>query len=86
MILLKKEEEKVPSSKLKNVTIEEIKVITEVKVRREHIEFKKNLLAIDNKCKICGLSNANLLVASHIKPWSVANSEERIDYLALSKS
>ena len=72
--------ERVISPKVKNIQVEETEVITEVKARRGHIEFKKNLLAIDNKCKICGLSNVNLLVASHIKPWSVANSGERVDY------
>ena len=33
-------------------------------------EFRGRLLARDKVCKVCGLENRRLLVASHIKPWS----------------
>ena len=32
-----------------------------------------------DKCCLCGVSNPALLVASHIKPWSVCEPEERLD-------
>lgn len=35
--------------------------------------FRNKLFNRDNKCVICGLKNKNLLVASHIKPWSKCN-------------
>ncbi|MCI6152936.1 MAG: HNH endonuclease [Fusobacterium perfoetens] len=34
---------------------------------------------MSSKCKICGLSNIELLVASHIKPWSKSIDEEKLD-------
>lgn len=77
---LKTIKHKVSSLKIKEINIEKTEVIMEVKSRRGHIEFKNNLLAIDKKCKICGLNNINLLVASHIKPWRVATDEEKVDY------
>lgn len=42
--------------------------------------FKKKLEKIECKCKICGLKNKDLLIASHIKPWKDCNSKERLDY------
>ena len=33
----------------------------------------------DGKCIVTGLTHPKLLVASHIKPWSVCNNVERID-------
>ncbi|WP_251029146.1 MULTISPECIES: HNH endonuclease [unclassified Bacillus (in: firmicutes)] len=41
--------------------------------------FKKALLAIEKKCRLCGLSDERFLVASHIKPWSQSNNQERLD-------
>ena len=38
----------------------------------------KLLLAYDSKCCITGLGVEQLLVASHIKPWKDAKTEERI--------
>ena len=45
--------------------------LTLVKVRINHEFFRKTVkLSYDNKCCITGLSQENLLVASHIIPWS----------------
>lgn len=41
--------------------------------------FRKRLLQYYKKCCLCGLSNTDLLVASHIKPWSVCKTEEKLD-------
>jgi putative restriction endonuclease len=41
--------------------------------------FKKALLAIEKKCRICGVTDERFLVASHIKPWSESNNQERLD-------
>lgn len=32
-----------------------------------------------NRCIVTGIDNPQLLIASHIKPWSVCDNEERID-------
>ena len=41
--------------------------------------FKKALLSIEKKCSLCGVSDERFLVASHIKPWSQSNHQERLD-------
>ncbi|MGX1902436.1 HNH endonuclease [Thermolongibacillus altinsuensis] len=56
------------------------------KVRLQHGKFKDNLKEYYNKnggikCKLCGLSFEDVLIASHIKPWSECKDSEweRID-------
>ncbi len=50
-----------------------------VKARIGQSIFKKELLAVEKKCKLCGVSDERFLVASHIKPWSQSNHQERLD-------
>lgn len=51
-------------------------------VRKERLNqgvFRKMLLMRGQSCALCGLSNPNLLTASHIKPWSVSEPMEKMD-------
>jgi|SRR5690554_1431834 hypothetical protein len=41
--------------------------------------FRKNLINYWNGCAVTGYRNTRLLIASHVKPWSAANNEERLD-------
>jgi len=50
-----------------------------VKSRIGQGSFRKKLEANGSSCKICGLNKNNLLIASHIKPWSESADEERLD-------
>lgn len=50
-----------------------------VKARIGQSIFKRTLLAVEKKCGLCGVSDERLLVASHIKPWSQSNNQERLD-------
>lgn len=50
-----------------------------VKVRVNQGRFRKRLLARYGKCCLCGVTNQELLIASHIKPWNASTSEEKID-------
>lgn len=51
-----------------------------VKVRVNQGAFRKDLLNKSNKCCcLCGVKNVSLLVASHIKPWSDCEPNERLD-------
>jgi predicted restriction endonuclease len=50
-----------------------------IKSRIGQSAFKKALLAVEKKCKLCGVSDERFLVASHIKPWSQSNHQERLD-------
>ena len=50
-----------------------------VKVRVNQSVFRDRLLQRYNRCCLCGVSAPELLVASHIRPWSVSNKSEKID-------
>jgi hypothetical protein len=50
-----------------------------IKSRIGQSAFKKALLAIEKKCRICGVTDERFLIASHIKPWSQSNNQERLD-------
>ena len=50
-----------------------------VKVRVNASRFRSKMLKYADKCKLCGLSNRNLLIVSHIKPWAVSNCAEKVD-------
>ena len=50
-----------------------------VKVRVNQSKFRRDLLRKYNHCALCGVNNADLLIASHIKPWSESEKEERTD-------
>lgn len=42
-------------------------------------DFRINVQKIESKCRITGLTDKRLLIASHIKPWKVSSNEERLD-------
>lgn len=50
-----------------------------IKIRCNQGKIRKNALQKYRKCEICGLQITQLLIASHIKPWSIANSSEKAD-------
>ncbi len=51
-----------------------------IKARRGQGKFRRNVEKIENACRVTGLADARLLVASHIKPWRVCETAaERLD-------
>ena len=50
-----------------------------VKVRVNQSAFRDMLLRKYKKCCLCGVTDQHLLIASHIKPWSVCEQQERLD-------
>lgn len=50
-----------------------------IKARVGHGRFKDKLLKLHGKCQISGINNMELLVASHIKPWSISTDQERLN-------
>lgn len=69
---------------IENKTIEEINEVGEVierviKARKNQNKFREALFKRDCKCKICGLAHKDLLIASHIKPWSESTPEEKLN-------
>lgn len=67
------------TDKLISATLDETEKEQLIKIRIGQGIFKRKLLSIDCKCKICGLEEQSLLIASHIKPWKYSNSYERLD-------
>jgi len=41
--------------------------------------FRSNVEDIESRCRVTGLADKRLLVASHIKPWRHATNDERLD-------
>lgn len=69
---------------VENKTIEEINEVGEViervvKARKNQNKFREALFKRESKCKICGLAHKELLIASHIKPWSKSTPEEKLN-------
>ena len=54
----------------------ELKIL--IKVRRGQDQFRQDLLKLYPSCPLTGLDIEPLLIASHIKPWSVCNNKERL--------
>ena len=53
---------------------------TLIKQRIGQDVFRNELLIKHgDKCQLCGIEGAGLLTASHIKPWSESNPDERLD-------
>lgn len=50
-----------------------------VKIRVNQGKFREKLISKYHKCCLCGVSNQNLLIASHIKPWVDSTPEEKVD-------
>jgi hypothetical protein len=83
-------EEKIDSSLIKEVeqfeealaqdeTITDTEKERMVKTRIGQSKFKQKLINRECKCAICGVSDVQLLIGSHIKPWSNSTNEERLD-------
>lgn len=61
-------------------TLNETEKKTIIKARVGQGMFRQNLIKKYNyHCIVTGIDASQLLVASHIKPWSVCDNEERID-------
>jgi len=51
-----------------------------IMARRGQGKFRKNVEAIERSCRLTGITNPALLIASHIKPWRLCSTaEERLD-------
>ena len=51
-----------------------------IQARRGQGEFRSNVSAIERACRLTGIVNPTLLIASHIKPWrSCETAQERLD-------
>ena len=76
--LLKQEVDDIETD-VQNVAKIGIERETYVKQRVNQGVFRKELLNRYNKCCLCSVNLAECLIASHIKPWSNAEAEEKLD-------
>jgi len=64
---------------MNSVETSETEKINLVKSRIGQGIFRQKLIAHWSACSVTGFKDINLLVASHIKPWSASNNLERLD-------
>lgn len=65
---------------IKASTLEVTEKLQVIKARIGQGLFRSNLEAIEPACRVTGVTNKALLIASHIKPWSKCdNNAERLD-------
>ena len=64
---------------LDNIEISETDRLALIKTRINQGMFREQLLKRYDKCCLCGVNATDLLTASHIKPWSESNNNERLD-------
>ena len=51
-----------------------------IMARRGQGKFRANVEAVESACRLTGITNPSLLIASHIKPWRLCRSaQERLD-------
>lgn len=51
-----------------------------IKARRGQGKFRANVEAVEKACRLTGITNPTLLIASHIKPWRACQTaKERLD-------
>jgi hypothetical protein len=63
-----------------DLTLEDTVKDSLIKARRGQGRFRANVEAIERACRLTGVTNPSLLIASHIKPWRLcASAEERLD-------
>lgn len=53
--------------------------VTLIKSRVGQGKYRERLQAIESSCRVTGVSDPQLLTASHIKPWSLSNDAEKLD-------
>lgn len=62
-----------------DITLQETDRLQIVKARIGQGIFREKLISKYSNCIISGISDDRLLVASHIKPWTVSTNQERLD-------
>lgn len=50
-----------------------------IKARKGQGKFRSRVIEVEGRCRVTGLDAPELLIASHIKPWSVSTNAERLD-------
>ncbi len=62
-----------------DVSIPETQRLQLAKARIGQGLFRKRVLLVDPSCRVTGVDDVRLLIASHIKPWKDASNAERVN-------
>lgn len=72
----KKDIEKIEATE--KLTGSEKEIVSKVRINQSY--FRRIMLEkYTGKCCLCGVNNEDLLIASHIKPWSVSDENEKLN-------
>ncbi|WP_231890420.1 HNH endonuclease [Delftia sp. GW456-R20] len=77
--LVELEEDQVQQELSASPTLSSTEIEQLVKARRGQGIYRTNLMQIEKRCRLTGVSDPRLLVASHIKPWKESTNDERLD-------
>lgn len=50
-----------------------------IKARKGQGKFRQNVEKVERQCRVTGVIEKNMLIASHIKPWRQSSNIERLD-------
>lgn len=50
-----------------------------IKARRGQGKYRRRLERVEHRCRITGVADRRFLRASHVKPWRLADDDERLD-------
>ena len=79
-VLINTNETKIEQQIQEDKDLSETEVDAVIKARKGHGTYKRNLQEIEKKCRVTNVTDPNLLIASHIKPWSMCETHyERLD-------
>jgi len=73
-------EDKIQANIETDATLDQTEIEAVVKARKGQGAFRRNVVQIESRCRVTGLEDKRLLIASHIKPWRACETaQERLD-------
>lgn len=73
-------EDKIEENLLGDDPVDRTEVEAIIKARKGQGRFRRNVEKLEDRCRVTGLQDKRLLIASHIKPWRVCETaRERLD-------
>jgi putative restriction endonuclease len=73
-------DERVEDTLRADMTMESTVRESVIQARRGQGQFRSNVETVERACRLTGITNPSLLIASHIKPWRSCHSpQERLD-------
>lgn len=57
----------------------ELEKVQIIKARTGQGLYRQNLLGVEERCRVTGVDDPRVLIASHIKPWRASDDKEKLD-------